>query len=151
MILQLSLSWWKTLPNFGLNNPNPTVACNNIGNVSRHFRHPTQRGFWSLPERSSQTTCLVGQSAICGFVCLWNPKTPQGNATLVRTPYCLPRAQFSPSHCSGHRVFLIFADRSLAFKKLPCASPTAEFCCLPALQLLSYTGQHPNTTKLFSR
>lgn len=76
--------------------------------------------------------------------CLWKPKTPQGNPALVRTPYCLPSAQFFPSHCTGHRVFLIFVDKSLACKMLLCASPTAKFCCLPALQLLSYM-EHPNT------
>lgn len=70
----------------------------------------------------------LGQSAIHGFVCLWNPKTPQGNPTLARTPFCLWSAQFFSSHCSGHNVFLIFADKSVAFKRLLCASPIAEFC-----------------------
>lgn len=77
-------------------------------------------------------------------VCLWNPKTPWGNPTLVRTPYCLPSAQFFPSHCSGHRVFLIFADRSLAFKKLLCAWPTAAPCQLYNCSVTRDNTQTPN-------
>lgn len=126
VILQFSLSWWKMLHIFGLNNTNPTVTCNNRGNVSREFRHTTQRGFWALPQHL--TKGLLGQSAIQGFVCLWNPKTQQGNPTPVRTPFCLRSAQFFSSHCSGRKVFLISADKSVALKRLLCALPSAEFC-----------------------
>lgn len=80
VILQFSLSWWKTLCIFGLNNPNHLDMQQRKWEQKSQARH-TQRGFWSLPQHHRN---LVPFRKKCHlWACLRNPNTLQENPGLV--------------------------------------------------------------------
>lgn len=152
VILQFSLSWWKTLCIFGLNNPNH-LDMQQTEEMRAEKSGTPHTKVCALPQHHRN---LVPFREKCHlWACLRNPNTLQENPGLAGTS-CLQSAQFFSSHCSGHKVFLIFADKSVAFKRLLCASPAAELCgrqlfncsvtqdntqtSLTALKLVQWTG-----------